>query len=202
MAIPRGCHAVTTKAHAAEAPAAEVPAAEASAACYAAACIELYSRLWWELEQLTRSVFPGDESSLAHRDAKLVLLRLETIVLIDACDSPQLQALLGAAQREDLRSTLESLLVAFEDGSLEPVQNQLLDAVLALLARPVGSGAAPSPGAAPWRLSDPRASLQSCAGVPFERSQVAAPRRVPVGGSNPHRPELRTRALPANNGDA
>jgi hypothetical protein len=182
---------------------AKAPAAEASAACYAAACIELYSRLWWELEKLSRSFVPGDGPSPAHRDSKLVLLRLETIVLIDACDSPQLRSLLGAAQRKDLRSTLESLLVALEDGVLEPVQNQLLDAVLALLARPVGSDAAtPWPGALPWRLSDPRASLQSCARVPFARSQGAAPRRVPAGRSNPHLPELRTRPVPANSGDA
>jgi hypothetical protein len=114
---------------------------EAPDAAYAAACIELYSRLWWELEELTQS-FVGDESSHSQLDSRLVLLRLETIVLIDSCDSTKLRSLLGGSERRDLRATLESLLAALEEGLLQHAQNRLLDTVLAILAPLIRSAAA------------------------------------------------------------
>jgi hypothetical protein len=98
---------------------------------FAAASIELYSRLWLELERLIESL----ETDQA--DRRVVLVRLELLVLLDACESPRWQGMLSAEQNAELRSTLLSVLHALAELSSLPVddviaeaQNCLLDAVL------------------------------------------------------------------------
>jgi hypothetical protein len=113
----------------------------ASAAACFAATIELYSRLWRELERsfdrfARRSEFTveADES-----DSPLVVIRLEILILLDACESHELQSMLGTERRLALRTMLESLLrtLAALQAERDPcyvlarAQNQLLDAVLA-----------------------------------------------------------------------
>lgn len=107
---------------------------------FAAACIDLYSRLWLELEQLGERLTAGDRSgSAVELKTRLAILRLELIVLLDACASARWQSMLGRQQRVELRSMLERLLrtlaTPFDavDGSLlADAQNQILDAVLTL----------------------------------------------------------------------
>ena len=116
----------------------------ASATACIAATIELYSRLWRELERsfdvfARRAEFTvgADES-----DSPLVVLRLEIFILLDACDSQEWQSLLGTDRRLALRTALESLLrtLAALQAERDPccvlarAQNQLLDAVLAQYA--------------------------------------------------------------------
>jgi hypothetical protein len=119
-------------------------AALASEAAYVAATIDLYGRLWRELEQLS-DVFasaPHCAVRAEESDQQLMMLRLELVVLLDACDSPEWWSMLGAERRVALRTTLESLLRTL--GALPPdldrccalarAQDQLLDAVLAQYA--------------------------------------------------------------------
>ena len=99
------------------------------AAAYAAAAIELYSRVWLALERLTGRSAPGEP------ETPLMVLRLELIVLPDACDSPSWRLMLAHEQRRELRATLESvlrMLAAPADGGwhLMQAQNRLIDAVL------------------------------------------------------------------------
>jgi hypothetical protein len=116
----------------------------ASAAACIAATIELYSRLWRELErsfdlfaQRAEFTVGADQS-----DGLLVVLRLEILILLDACDSQGWQSLLGTERRLALRTILESLLrtLAALQAERDPchvlarAQNQLLDAVLAQYA--------------------------------------------------------------------
>ena len=136
----------------------------ASAAACVAATIELYSRLWRELERSfnlfarqAQFTLGADES-----DGPLVVLRLEISILLDACDSQEWQSMLGTERRLALRTILESLLHALDPLRAErhpchvlaEAQNQLLDAVLAQysVARLVAGSAA---GRAPARQSGP-----------------------------------------------
>jgi hypothetical protein len=105
------------------------------AAAYAAACIELFSRLWAELEQRSTSEFSASPTALAGPafDAGEAL-RIELVLLLEACDSPLWQDLLSPQQRRSLRSTLERALGSLTNGavqeSLERAQDSLLDEVL------------------------------------------------------------------------
>jgi hypothetical protein len=136
----------------------------ASPAACIAATIELYSRLWRELEhsfdlfaRQAEFTVGADES-----DSPLVVLRLEILILLDACDSQEWQSMLGTERRLALRTLLESLLHTLDPLRAERhpchvlarAQNQLLDAVLAqysVARRDVGSAG----DRAPARRSGP-----------------------------------------------
>ena len=111
---------------------------------YAAAAIELYSRVWLTLEQLTARL-RGDGEHQSRQAAGgepemlLVRLRLELVVLLDACDSPSWRSMLAHEERRQLRATLESVLgmlaVPVAGGwHLMQAQNRLIDAVLSQYA--------------------------------------------------------------------
>ena len=107
----------------------------ASREAFAVACIELYGRIWAELEVL----FEADE-----RDAcvpcgyfeRIEIVRLEIQLLIDACKRPRWQILLNASQRATLKSTLQAVLLALDSEpkqisreAIAAAQNRLFDAV-------------------------------------------------------------------------
>jgi hypothetical protein len=107
----------------------------ASTPAYAVACIELLSRLWAELERLPERMLvePFRGAPAATLDA-CETLRLELVLLLEACDSPLWQQLLSAQQRRSLRCTLEDVLSALTGGpapgTLELAQQRLLREVL------------------------------------------------------------------------
>ena len=112
----------------------------AAQGAYGAACIELYSRLWAELDVLSAS-----ENSEALQPAMIErseILRLEIHILIDACDTARWRLLLNTAQRHNLKSTLHDVLLSFgmctgqfSRDAIASAQNCLLDAVLEHCAR-------------------------------------------------------------------
>jgi hypothetical protein len=100
----------------------------ASKEAFAAACIELFSRLWAELNALSATADParGDE-----------ILRLELILVLDACRSARWRILLDGAQRltleclvRDVFDALNSSPGEFPCTPIEWAQNRLLDALL------------------------------------------------------------------------
>jgi hypothetical protein len=103
-----------------------------SASAYVVASIELYSRLWLALERLAVS----DDDDPARIETALVILRLELVVLLDACDSPSWRSMLDAEHRIQLQATLKSVLRTLSErlddwrGDVSDAQNRLLDAVL------------------------------------------------------------------------
>ncbi len=114
-----------------------------SADPYTVACIELFTRIWTELEALVapeearHSV--GDD---ALTDDKLEIVRLELVLLLDACRSNHLTSRLNIVQRPALRKTLSEVLddlnTASDDGERQDfvlrAQNRLFDAVYELCA--------------------------------------------------------------------
>jgi len=106
-------------------------AAVASNQAYTIACIELFSRLWAELERV---------SALANAPAsasRLEIVRLELLIALDACDSMRWRAHLSTSQRLSLRAVLTQVLTSL-DASTDDVprraiamaQNRLLESVL------------------------------------------------------------------------
>ena len=112
--------------------------AVAGSAVYAVAAIELYSRLWQALEDLT-SAFARCGANSSETGQQLILLRLELVVLLDTFESARCRSMLRPHERAQLRTTvhgqLDALWVQPEAGgpALMRAQNQLLDAVLKLL---------------------------------------------------------------------
>jgi hypothetical protein len=109
----------------------------AEQSAFAQASIELFSRLWAQLESMAAegplSEVPPD-SALALR---VQILRLELIVLLDACRATRWRMLLSGEQRRALElrlsEVLECLNTRFEEAPLptiEGAQNCLLAAVL------------------------------------------------------------------------
>jgi hypothetical protein len=102
----------------------------ASKEAFAAACIELFSRLWAELNVLSAAA-----DSPAHpRDE---ILRLELILVLDACRSERWRMMLDSSQRLSLECLLRDVLDALSTSSgelpctpIEWAQNRLLDALL------------------------------------------------------------------------
>jgi hypothetical protein len=96
----------------------------------------LFSRLWAELD----NVLSGDDAS---RSAGFTsasgtqVLRLELIVLLDACQSTRWRAQLDSSQRLSLQSILDDILHDLNasneneipQGSIERAQDSLLDAI-------------------------------------------------------------------------
>jgi len=128
----------------------------ASKEAYAVAAIELFSRLWVELDTLLAT--DGHRHSAGLTPAPRVqVLRLELILLLDACQSTRWRAQLDTIQRLSLQSIFDEILHALNTsseeeisrGPIESVQNRLLDAIqrhLRDIAR--GAGAWSSPASA------------------------------------------------------
>jgi hypothetical protein len=107
---------------------------------FASACIQLYTRLWVQLQQLTC----GQDGALASTQAgapdEYEILRLEIHLVNIACDTPRWRMLLSTHQRAALKSVLRDL-VAFDDGTdadsgqwVAAAQNYLFDAIRDLSA--------------------------------------------------------------------
>lgn len=128
----------------------------ASKEAYAVASIELFSRLWVELDTLLAT--DGHRHSAGLTPAPRVqVLRLELILLLDACQSTRWRAQLDTIQRLSLQSIFDEILHALNTsseeeilrGPIESAQNRLLDAIqrhLRDIAR--GAGAWSSPASA------------------------------------------------------
>jgi hypothetical protein len=106
---------------------------------FAVACVELYTRLWAELDALGTAGRPPGSSALEDVE----LLRLELLLLADACQSPRWRAVLSAAQRFALRSVVTDVLAALNRpleelsaDALAQVQNRLFDEIVARCAGP------------------------------------------------------------------
>lgn len=125
----------------------------ASSVAFAAASIELLSRLWLELDRLHEFTARALASSApAPPDVRIEILRLEIVIVLEACDSAVWRTLLTASQRGFLRRALEGLLgdlaVAVGDaecGAIEQAQDRLLRAMLAQ-GRVAATPMAPPPG--------------------------------------------------------
>lgn len=109
---------------------------------YAVAAIELYSRLWLELEQVTaRLRLAADHCGAVQLEVRLTILRLELVMLLDGCDSQRWRALIGPRRCSELGATLRDLLAALsapfealDRGLLDRTQDRILDATLAQCA--------------------------------------------------------------------
>ena len=103
---------------------------------YAVASIELFSRLWVELDTLLAT--DGQRHSAGSTPAPRVqVLRLELILLLDACQSTRWRAQLDTGQRLSLQSIFDDILHVLDPsseeeilrGPIESAQNRLLDAI-------------------------------------------------------------------------
>ena len=111
----------------------------ASLQAYSWACVELYSRLWAELDSLSLPVARGEASAAPGLPVpRGQILRLELHLLVDACETARWRLLLNAEQRQRLKSILQGVQLALDmDGSqaspdvITSAQNRLLDAVIA-----------------------------------------------------------------------
>jgi len=110
----------------------------ASKEAFAAACIELFSRLWVELNALSAAADPaGAPPADLPSQPRDEILRLELILVLDACRSEQWRMMLDRSQRLALECLLRDVLDALNSSSAEfpctPIewaQNRLLDALL------------------------------------------------------------------------
>ena len=112
----------------------EPPALSSDA--YAVASIELYSRLWLALERVADRLAAYEDTDSPQIETAVIILRLELLVLLDACDSPLWRSMLRAEQRIELEVTLKSVLRILSErvddscGVISHAQDRLLDAVL------------------------------------------------------------------------
>jgi hypothetical protein len=110
----------------------------ASKEAFAAACIELFSRLWAELNVLTAAADPARAPSAElPANPRDEILRLELILVLDACRSERWRMMLDISQRLSLECLLRDVLDALSSSSgelpctpIEWAQNRLLDALL------------------------------------------------------------------------
>jgi hypothetical protein len=110
----------------------------ASKEAFDAACIELFSRLWVELNSISAGADPM-RTSLAGLSSghQIEILRLELILVLDACRSARWRTLLDKSQRLCLECLLRDVLDALNSSSEEipcaPIawaQNRLFEALL------------------------------------------------------------------------
>ncbi|MGO9993090.1 MAG: hypothetical protein ACLPTF_11345 [Steroidobacteraceae bacterium] len=104
---------------------------------YAAASIQLFSRLWADLEVLSDQLAATTDQPPDVIELRLEMFRLELIVLLDNCRSARWRSMLSPEHRLVLRATLEDLLAtlavppdAFGRAVIFQAQNQVFDAVL------------------------------------------------------------------------
>jgi hypothetical protein len=152
----------------------------ASKEAYAIACIELFSRIWAELDLLADSGQVSAQPAAAlWADARGEILRLELILLIESCDSARWRMLLSAPQRRALASGLQDLLHALATSPEEQLrhvlavaQDSLLDAVLGHLRELLESARAPGP--AQGSIVVPVGAADAMAGPSHFRTDVSA----------------------------
>jgi hypothetical protein len=110
----------------------------ASKEAFAAACIELFSRLWVGLNALSATADPARTPSTdLGSDPRDEILRLELILVLDACRSARWRMMLDRSQRLSLELLLRDVLDALNSSPgelpctpIEWAQNRLLDALL------------------------------------------------------------------------
>jgi hypothetical protein len=110
-----------------------VESATSVSSAYAAASITLFSRLWLVLEELAAC----EESDPERFETALQILRLELVVLLDACESSRWRSLLPTEHRLELETTLKTVLRILSErlddcrDACACAQDYLIDAVLA-----------------------------------------------------------------------
>ena len=105
---------------------------------YTVACIELFRRLWVELERVSVAEDTSHpESASVTCRFREEIVRLELALLLDACRSERWRMHLDVSELSSLQSTLEGVLDALNASSeqaprdaIAQAQNCLLDAVL------------------------------------------------------------------------
>ena len=110
----------------------------ASKETYSVACIELFRRLWLELERMSVAVRSTHlDAGNLWASARAEMFRLELTLLLDACRSERWRLKLDISQRLSLQSTLEGVLDAVNASSevmsqdaIARAQNCLFDAVI------------------------------------------------------------------------
>jgi len=133
-----------------------------SAAC-AAATIQLYGRLWLELEKLSGPLTDsGAHGPRADAELRLEIFRLELAVLLDACGSARWRDLLGPEHGRRLQDVLLNLLAMLEVAPdkighevLWQAQDTLLDAVLSEYAQEFKATDGAGPAENPWMAQRP-----------------------------------------------
>lgn len=73
---------------------------------FSIACVELYARLWSDLDAFAAA----DEARARDPLGPIALLRLELLILLDACQSPRWRAVLSGAQQLALRAVVTDVL--------------------------------------------------------------------------------------------
>ena len=103
---------------------------------YAAATLELYSRLWQTLKDLSAAIARPDSGVDTER--RLMALRVELALLLDMFDGPRSPALLRTEQRDALRTMVQWLLETLSlrpaaglEAGIADAQDRLFDAALA-----------------------------------------------------------------------
>jgi hypothetical protein len=91
---------------------------------YGAACIELFTRLWMELEDISQREAVDDTETSTH----LEIFRLELHLIINSCETTRWRMLLSTSQRQYLKATLQTVLTAAAE-TIPAAQNQLFDAI-------------------------------------------------------------------------
>jgi hypothetical protein len=106
---------------------------------FVGASIELFSRLWGELETIAATVDVNPGAATVATDLRAEIVRLELIVLLDACRAMRWRMLLEGEQRRALdrclSDVLEWLNAKFDEAPAQAIhgaQNCLLDAILEL----------------------------------------------------------------------
>jgi hypothetical protein len=110
----------------------------ASKEAFAAACIELFSRLWVELNSISAAADPIlTPSAGLPSGPQIEILRLELILILDACRSARWRTLLDKSQRLGLECLLRDVLDALNTSSeaiprapIAWAQNRLFEALL------------------------------------------------------------------------
>jgi hypothetical protein len=108
----------------------------ASHDAYTTACAQLFARLWAALEPLASPAL-APPATLATLTLRCEILRLELVVLIDACESAAWHTLLSLPQRSTLQATLQGVLDILSgcpeipsEAAVARAQDELLDAIL------------------------------------------------------------------------
>jgi hypothetical protein len=108
----------------------------ASEQTFAVTCIELYGRLWAELEALLSPDQCDPRNPAQQTGERLQILRLEIHLIIHACNTTRWQWLLSASQRTALKSVLQDVWLAIDADTpqlsghlIALAQNRLFDAV-------------------------------------------------------------------------
>jgi len=106
---------------------------------YAAAAILIYTHLWADLEEVCLRLMAPTDGSAAPIEHRMTIIRLEVLILLDACDSARWRSMLGGHERAALNATLKSVLETLDVPTmlvnpeiLGATQNQLFDAVMSL----------------------------------------------------------------------